>query len=225
MQFFILVLLFCFSIFLFALYRFSQDDFVFIRKAVSMDTIFNAAFSVSLISLMISRVFYIFSFPKPVFFTFLGSVLFPYFPGLSLIGSVFGGAIFLSIYCFYKKIPAGRMLDFFSESLLFTLPVGFIFIYLVGGRASYFLISFIFYIIFLVSNIFIFHPLFTKGKIKDGALGLLFLSIFSLFTIIINIFTANLKFNYSLENIILFPGLIISLSLFIYKQFIARKSY
>jgi len=225
MQFFILVLLFCFSIFLFALYRLSQDDFFFIRKAVSMEVIFNTAFTVAIISLIVARIFYIFSFPKPVFFTFLGSILFPYFPGLSIVGCVFGGGAFLSLYCLYKKIPIGRMLDFFSLSFLFALPVGFLFVYLVSGKSGHILASLIFYVVFLFVNIFTLLPLSTKGKIKDGVLGLIFLTVFSLLTIIVNIFAAKLKFVYTLENLILIPGLIVSLSLFIYKQFIAKKNY
>jgi hypothetical protein len=225
MQFLILVLLVCFFIYLFSLYRLSHDDFVFIRKTISMEMISNITLWTAFISLVVARIIYIFSFPKPVFFTFLGSVLFPYFPGLSLVGAVLGGSIFLSLYCFYKKIPLGRMLDFSAVSLLFSLPLGFLYIYFVSGRHTYILASLIFYIIFLLFTIFVSLPLLTMGKIKDGVLGLLFLVIFSLFTIIINIFVENFKFAYSIENIILFSGLIFSLSLLIYKQFIGKKSY
>ncbi|OGH10195.1 MAG: hypothetical protein A2152_02800 [Candidatus Levybacteria bacterium RBG_16_35_6] len=225
MQFFIFVLFFCFFIFLFTLYQLSQDDFIFIRKGISVETIFNTAFSIAIISLIAARLLYIFSYPRPVFFTFLGSFLFPYFPGLSIIGCVFGGAIFLSIYSYYKKFPIGRMLDFFSVSLLSSLPFGFLFVFLLNLGNKFLLTSLVFYILFLIFTIFFLLRLSTKGKIKDGGIGLLFLIIFSIFTLVINIFIANLHFVYSLENIIIFPGLILSLALFIYKQLLGKRSY
>lgn len=225
MQFFIFVLLFCFFIFLFTLYRLSQDDFIFIRKGISSELIFNLAFLIAIFSLIFARLIYVFSYPKQVFFSFLGFFLFPYFPGLSIIGCVFGGAVFLTLYCLYKKYPLGRMLDFFSLSFLFALPIGFLFVYLVSGRPGHILASLIFYIIFLFVNIFTLLPLFTKGKIKDGVMGLIFLTVFSILTIVVSIFAAKLKFAYTLENLILIPGIIASLSLFIYKQFIAKKNY
>ena len=224
MQFFIFVLLFCFFIFLFTLYELSQDDFIFIRKGISVETIFNTAFLVAIVSLFAARFLYIFSYPKPIFFTILGSFLFPYFPGLSIVGSVFGGTIFLTLYCLYKKFPIGRMLDFFSISFLSTLPLGFLFVFLINQGNNFLLLSLVFYILFLIFAIFVLLPLATKGKMRDGGIGLLFLVVFSAFTFIINIFMANLKFVYSLENIVLFPGLILSLVLFIRKQVIGKRS-
>lgn len=225
MQFFILVLLFCFFVFLFSLHRLSKDDFLLIRKAVSMDIIFNAAFSTAFVSLVVSRILYIFSYPRPVFFTFLGSFLFPYFPGLSLIGCVYGGAIFLILYSLSKKIPVNKLLDFFSLSFLFALPFGLLFVYLATGTTLPMMVSLVFYIVYLLINIFILVPLTVKGRLKDGGIAFLFLSVFTLFTILINTLFNGFNITFNAENIVLFPGIIIFLSLFIYNQFIKSKGY
>jgi hypothetical protein len=225
MQFFILVLLFCFSVFLFSLYRLSQDDFLFIRKGITLDNIFNAAFFTAFVSLVSSRAFYIISHPAKIFSTFLGAVLFPYFPGLSIVGAVFGGVLFLIAYCLYKKIVVGRMLDFFSISFLFALPWSLIFIYFVSKRPIDVLASFGFYLAYLLIVIFILIRLFISGKIKDGGVGLIFLTVFSFFTLSLDIINAKFNFIFNLENLILLFGLMLSLALFIYRQMIVKKSY
>src|ERR1035437_1315616 len=94
MQFFILVLLICFFVFLYCVHVLANDDFIFLRRDVTMDKIFNIIFLGALVSIFFSRFFYglsaknILSYP----FTFL---LIPYFPGLSLLGGVVGAGAYL----------------------------------------------------------------------------------------------------------------------------------
>ncbi|HLD01875.1 MAG TPA: prolipoprotein diacylglyceryl transferase family protein [Patescibacteria group bacterium] len=112
--------------FLFCLYRLGKDDFIFLRKNISMEQLFNMAFFFIVVSLLTARVFYVlihfsWQFLNPfVFF------LIPYFPGLSFIGGMIGGLLFLLYYSEKMKLPKKRILDFFSLSLVFTLPVGLI---------------------------------------------------------------------------------------------------
>lgn len=124
MQFLILVLLFCFFIFLFALYLLTRDDFVFIRKDVSLEKVFNMAFTTFAASILGARILYVILNPSSNFFNPLVFLLFPYFPGLSLVGGVGGGVLFLVFLCKYQKLPMGRLLDFFSISFLSALPMG-----------------------------------------------------------------------------------------------------
>lgn len=224
MQFFIIVLLVCFFVFLFTLYFFSHDDFVFIRKNIGMEAIFNAAFTIGVLSLLFARTVYVISFPKPVFFSFLGFILFPYFPGLSLIGAVFGGIVCLVLYCWYKKFPLGRICDFFSLSLLSALPVGFAGTYLLGIKNIYIVSSIIFYLLFLVIGLKIFLRLSAKGKLKDGSISLLFIIIFSFFSVILNVTQSHFKIGITIENSVLFMGLIISISLFIFRELIWKAN-
>jgi len=98
MQFFIIVLIIDFVLFLFRLYHVANDDYVLIKKNKTLEDVFNVAFITALIALLISRFFHVFLNPQPVFLNPLGFLLFPYFPGLSLTGGVIGGSIFLLFY-------------------------------------------------------------------------------------------------------------------------------
>ena len=128
MQFFIIVLLVCFVVFLYVL-------FVINRKNISLESIFNMAFLTAIFALFFSRLFYVLIHPRPVFFTILGFMLFPYFPGLSLIGATLGGLIFLLPYLKSKKIPVGKIFDLFALSCLSTLPVGYLGLIILSGNS------------------------------------------------------------------------------------------
>src|SRR3990167_7392925 len=105
MQFFIIILILGLVVFMFSLFMLSHDDFVLLRKNVSMDKVFNIAFITALISLLFSRIFYVASNPEPVFFSPLGFMVFPYFPGLSVVGGVIGSLIYAIILSRNKELP------------------------------------------------------------------------------------------------------------------------
>lgn len=204
MNFFILVLFLCFFVFLYVIYFLAHDDFVVLRHDVSMEKIFNSAFLFSAVALFFSRLFYVLSNPQEIFFSLLGFLLFPYFPGLSLSGGLIGGFIFLVAYLKFKNLPIGRLLDFFSIGFLTASLFGFIgFILLSGQTITYNIILGIGLNALLV---FIFIrfllPLSLSGKLKDGSLGILFLISFSGIFFLINILI-NRGFNISAENITL----------------------
>lgn len=216
MQFFILVILICLFIFLYCLYVLANDDFIFLRRDVSMEKIFNIIFLGSLVSLFASRLFYGFShtgiFANPLVF-----LLFPYFPGLSLLGAVVGvGAVFLFLATRRKdKIPLGRLADFFSIAFLISLPVGFIgyFMFSEGGVLLINLISqaaayFVLFIIFLK----FFLPQLLNGKFKEGTITFIFLISFCLVTLISNAFPTIAVLDYfkNFENLILIVGFVAS---------------
>lgn len=218
----IIVLLFiCFFVFLFSLYFLANDDLVIIRKDMPMEKIFNTAFLTALAALFFARLFYVIFYPKEVFFSILGFLLFPYFPGLSLIGGVLGGAIFLLIFTKYQKLPVAKLFDFFSIGLLSSLPIG-TFSYLILTGKNYipvFIFSFLCYIALLFLFIKVFLPLSFRSKIKNGSLGIMFLMCFSVVTFFSkNI--ANFKLD-TLENLIVVITFLVSLTLFI-KQEILR---
>src|SRR3989344_6058385 len=99
MHLLILVILLCFFIFLFALFVLTRDDFVLIRKDVTLDVVFNISFVAFAVSLTSSRILYVILNPSSDFLNPLVFLLFPYFPGLSLLGAVAGRVLFLVIIC------------------------------------------------------------------------------------------------------------------------------
>jgi len=134
MHLLILVILLCFFIFLFALFVLTRDDFVLIRKDVTLDVVFNISFVAFAVSLTSSRILYVILNPSSDFLNPLVFLLFPYFPGLSLLGAVAGGVLFLVIICKQLKLPIGRLIDYFSISFLSSLPIGIIGYFLLEGE-------------------------------------------------------------------------------------------
>lgn len=204
MNFLILLIFFCFIIFLYVIYLLSHDDFVILRRDVSMEKIFNAAFLFLIAGLFFSRLTYIFFNPSPVFHSFLGFILFPYFPGLSPVGGIIGGFGFAYFYFNSRNLPMGRLMDFFSMALLSSYPVG-----LIGTlMLSNYQISWSFYLSILLSIITL--AIFTKyvlpfsieGKLRDGSLSLIFFSSFSFIYIFTNIFLSNFNQIINSENLL-----------------------
>src|SRR5258706_5468218 len=111
MNFIFIVIIFCFFVFLYVLYYLAKDDFVIIRKDVSLESVFNLAFLAGIVSLVSSRVgFAIFSHNLN-YFNPLVFLAFPYFPGFSLTGGIVGMSLFVYFYSSFRKMPFGRILD------------------------------------------------------------------------------------------------------------------
>ena len=222
MQFFILVILICLFVFLYCVYLLANDDFIFLRKDVTMERLFNTIFLGGLISLFVSRLFYGFH-AKSILANPFVFLLFPYFPGLSLVGGVLGaGAAFLFMATRKKNtLPLGRMSDFFSIAFLVTLPVGFIGYFIfsedgdvvrVGSLVITYLILFIIFLRFLL-------PSLLNGKLKEGTITLIFLICFSIISLASHAFPKISVLDYfkNFENLILMAVLIASL-VFLVKQ-------
>lgn len=225
MNFIIIVLVFCFVIFLYISYFLSHDDFVILRTNTSMDRIFNSAFVAGLFSLFCARFFYVFLNPKPVFFSPLGFILFPYFPGLSLTGAVLGG-YFITLFLLDSwNLPIGRIIDFFSIAFLSAFPFGFIGGYILSGEkiAMPFYLSIILFLVILVSFVKFILPLSSKGKLKDGSLSILFMSVFPLVYLLSNIIIGFGKNILTSENLISCLILISFVVVFIKKENIIER--
>jgi hypothetical protein len=180
MNFFIVVLGVCLFISLFTIYTFSKDDLTLLRKDVSMDRVFNIVFLTFFFGLLIARIFYAAFYAPRMFLNPLAFFLFPYFPGLSLVGGVLGGLAFLLLYFRKKSLPSGRIMDFLSIGFLSCLPVGFLGFFLLSGFKNYLplAVALIFLIIFFVFMRF-FYQLLQKGIFRDGSLSYMFLAVFS----------------------------------------------
>lgn len=179
-----LLIFLSFIIYLFTLYVLANDDFVLLRKAITLEQVFDIAIVTGLGGLLFSRlVFIFFHFARGYLNPFV-FFLFPYFPGLSLVGGVGGGILCLFLLVRSQKMPHGRLFDIFSLAILSAVSTGYIL-----QLISHFLqrkqiasvdaiVGLLFFIVFLVFSL-IFIPRQRRAQIQDGTITLLFLFIFS----------------------------------------------
>jgi hypothetical protein len=227
----LLIILISFFVFLFILYYLSKDDFVIIRKDLALDRIFSMAILMSVFSLIFSRFcFAIFNF-KTEFINPLVFFAIPYHPGFSLIGAVVGGALFVYFYSFFKNIPiVGRLFDLFTMAFIGVFPIGFLFyIFLMQGKETMLQnIIFIASVIILFVFTKILFPFSSKGEIKDGSLGLIFILILSFVYFTGGLFLDAKNFSFlGLENVFVlitfFASLILIINQEIMNKYLGKK--
>lgn len=222
MQFLFAVLLFCLLVYLFTVHFLAKEDLVFVRKNITLETLFNLAFYTCGIGLLASRfVFVAFHF-KPGYLHPLVFLLFPYFPGLSLVGGIIGAMIFLMFYGRRRKIPAGRIFDFFAIALLAALPFGFLGNQLLLGMKDLFS-GLLLPLVFLLTLLFfvkVLVPLNIRGEIRDGSLGYLFLLIYSFTSLLANVVHAKNTWTLfaQLENILLLVVFLFALFMLVLQE-------
>lgn len=229
MQFFIFVLLICLLIFLYCVYVLANDDFIFLRRDVAMEKLFNLIFLGGLISLFFARFFYGLLYQKDILLNPFVFLLFPYFPGLSLVGGVLGaGVVFFFLARKESTLPLGRMSDFFSITFLISLPIGFIgyFMFSEGGfsaiRAGSLVITYL--ILFVVFLRFLL-PRLLNGKFKEGTITCLSLICFSTVSLIASAFPkiSIVEYFKNLENIMLIFILLLSLGVLVWHENLLLK--
>lgn len=223
MQFLIIVLLICFFLFLFVLHFLCRDDFILLRKDVSVEKVFNIAFGVVPFALFFSRLLHALSSPSTNFLNPLYFILFPYFPGLSLIGAILGTGLSLYLIFGSKKMPIERMLDLFSFSAVSVIPFGALG-YFALNRNMFSLEALFFFVFYLLTAIFFYFFIlskFHKGRIKEGSASFLFLVFISIASILGEIIFG--RINFKVENIVLAVVFASSLVLFIDREKIISK--
>jgi len=226
MGFFFIILIFGFVLFLFRLYHVAKDDVVLVKKNISLDDVFNSAFISAFFSLFFARLFYVIFNPDLIFLNPLVFLIFPYFPGLSLLGGLVGGALVLFLYGRSKKFPIGRVFDFFTVSLTFVLPFGLIGYFLLSGDLSLggIVRLVLFTIIAAGVNLYL-QPKAKSLEIKDGSISILFLIFFSLTMLLTSSIdkTGIGNFIGNKQNFIYSAFLILGMVLFIKQEMIGRK--
>lgn len=158
---------------LFCLYHLGREDFVLMRRNVSLEDLFNLAFIVFFSGLFFSRLFYVILNFAPGFLNPLVFFLVPYFPGMSFIGGLIGGLVALIYFSRRKKWPTKRIFDLMALSFLAGLPLGFVGSLFVTGDLSYFLHFFLpvlFFLVFLIMY-FLIYPKLIRREIKPAMLG------------------------------------------------------
>jgi hypothetical protein len=176
----LLVLIPSLLIFLYSLYKLSGDDHVLIRKNISLEQMFDAAFTTLWFSLLLSRIYFFLADQ-----TIRGNVFISFFTtkgGLSLTGAIACGIIVLYLVGKYKKIPLGRLFDFFTISLLFALPAGFAGIMLLHLKQPFVLIAYgVSAILYLIGAVLFKRILFPKllnRTLKEGMISVFFLFLY-----------------------------------------------
>lgn len=207
MQFLFVVLLICLLVYLFTVHFLAKEDLVFVRKNLTLEALFNLAFYTCGLGLLASRLVFVAFHFKPGYLHPLVFLLFPYFPGLSLVGGIIGAMLFLMVYGRRRKIPAGRIFDFFAIALLSALPFGFLGNQLLLGMKDLFA-GVLLPVVFLATLFFfikVLLPLNIRGEIRDGSLGYLFLLVYSFTSLLANIVHARNDWTLfaQLENILL----------------------
>lgn len=187
-----IIILICLFLAFFTLYVLSREDFVFLRKNISVEEIFDVAFLTVIISLFFSRLFFVIDNFALSYFNPLVFFLIPYFPGLSLLGAIGGYVLAVLVITKQKKYPRGRFVDFFAVAILSVMPLGYAGFLLTSPKGS---LIFSILPIFYYAILFLFYwkillPRFLQGQIRDGTLGILFLMNYSLFTVLLSIIQA-----------------------------------
>ncbi len=216
-----ILLLVSFFLFLFSLYILSHDDFVMLRKNVTVEQIFNIAILTGFISLFFARLVFVLFHFNSGFLNPLVFFLFWYFPGLSLAGGILGGITFLLYYASSRKLPVARLFDFFSFSLLAVLPFSTFVTFLFAQNKARLveLIIFLLYAIIFLIFIFFFLPRYRKATIKEGSLGQFALLFICIVALTAEFLQKNVKIFsiFTLESF-LFIGMILVIGFYILKR-------
>jgi prolipoprotein diacylglyceryltransferase len=170
MQFSLFFLLLGFLTFLFVLHILSREDWVLMRKNVTLEQLFNIAILTCIAGLFFARIFYIVFNPHWKYLNLLVFFLVPYFPGLSLSGGIVGALLFLVYYSKLKKFPFERVADLLSIVLLLAFPVGLIgSLFLKAHPYTAVIVGeLLFYPILYSIMIKIIQPAVVRGEVKDG---------------------------------------------------------
>lgn len=226
MQLFYLIHILTFFVFIFSLYIFSHDDYILLKRNVSMEKVLDFAFEIFIVFIFFARLFYVIFNYSPKFLNPLTFILFPYSQGLSLPGGIIGIAGFVYIFLATPKIPISHLFDFFSLSFLVSLPFGLLIqnIYFAITRKTFSFFMFLEAIFFTILAILIIR-IYHKVKLEEGSIGFLSLALFSFLSLIFNIIEKwkNLLFLSEKDNFLLIVIFLVSLIFFIKREKLFNK--
>lgn len=175
----------CLLVFLFTVYQLSKDDFLFLRRGITVDEVFDTVFLGLPVIFVAARLGYILFNPSWKYLNPLVFFILPYFPGLSLIGGIIGGWLFILLYTKRRKVPSQRLLDMMTLAFLFALSIGILLqgALLIPQNKVFAIEEAIRGIIGLAAYIILFMQ-FVKGKWIEGSMALFIIMIISLLTLL-----------------------------------------
>lgn len=174
-----LILFVSFIVFLFCLYKLGRDDYVFIRKNITLVQLFDIGFLMWIGGLMLSK----------ILISFFHPAIRNNYLNLSVIDGVIGGIVFIYLSVKYSKLPLGRIFDFCAVSFLTALPViyfGSLF-FIDKKERMLSIFSGVLYLVLAVFFLKVIYPRLTKGAMREGSLSILFLITFSITSLLISI--------------------------------------
>lgn len=216
------ILLFPISLLLsfFILYIISKNDFLFLRKNITLHNMFDTMV-LSLMGFFITaRLLYVFGGLHAELFSLIATFHVLRYPGMLYIGGLIGFGIILLLR-FYKRKILLHIIDVYSLSLyplflfaLFNSPW--------QGNFLYFNLF-----VFLLSLLFFIFALYSQRNVtlKDGSITLLFVCLVSVFTIV-NEFAEGSRFvfMFSIPQILSIIIFVLSaIFLLVHESFIAVK--
>lgn len=185
------ILFICLIIFLYCLFIFGKDDFLLLRKNISLEQLFSIAIGTFLVALFGARLSFVVTTFNLHYLQPLVFFLFPYFPGLSLSGGIIGGVSYLWYICQRSKVPFPRVFDIYVISFLYTFSAGALLVVLGELFKTVHLLlpltgESIVDIIFagIITHIFL------TNDFNDGSIGYLGISLFSFFHVLAHLWTA-----------------------------------
>lgn len=216
-----------FLVFLFSFYLLAKEDFVFVRKNITLEQLFDTIFLGLPIVLLFARIFYIALHPKWIYLNPLVFLALPYFPGLFLGGAVIGAVIFLYFFTRKKKIPLLRFTD--EIALAFLAGASFYFLWIgiqeVVQRQVVGIVSGVMVILYFVSYLLT-KRVFASEKWKDGVVAAFVMLLYSLFSVLYVTILVILrhKFVVTPEEIFYVGLLLISFVLFFMRRISPQRS-
>ncbi|HEX8965246.1 MAG TPA: prolipoprotein diacylglyceryl transferase family protein [Patescibacteria group bacterium] len=221
MQFILEISLVSLFVFLYCIFVFAKDDFILLRKNITLEQLFNISFVIYILGFLFARLVYVLEHISPKYLDPFVLFLFPYFPGLSISGGILIGIAYLLIILNKKRLPFFRVFDIFSISFIYAfsagLPIFAVIEFLLTRKIPFIpAIEAILYFVLAV----ILTLLFVKNKIKDGSTVYLGISFFSLFFIAfsIQITKGKISFNFTPEDVVLVFIWFFFFAMFFYQQ-------
>lgn len=193
MQYFLLFLLFCFFLSLFCLYIIGKEDITFIKKSVSLEDLFTIAILTTIVGGFSARLLFVLDHFKSIYLNPFVFLLIPYYPGLSLLGGLIGGLVFLYFYSKRKKLPLTRISDFFALSFLLSLPVGYIGTIFLYKKFNPFLHIYMPILLFILFILFIrvLYQRLLSNKLESGIISGIFVMTVSFIVFVLHVSTIN----------------------------------
>ncbi len=179
MTWFLICLIFCYTVFLYDVYRLGKGDFVLDRKDVPLERLFNFTFITTLMAIFFGRLSYVVFYGNTSYLNPLKFLVIPYYPGLILPGGIVGAFAYLWFIHKGKKVPSGRLIDFYATALLMIMPLVMLSELFLLPNQEYWLqviLAAVYLLVFLLFN-YILLPKVGRGEIKDGTIGQIFLAI------------------------------------------------
>ena len=179
MTWFLICLIFCYLIFLYDVYRLGKGDFVLDRRDVPLERLFNFTFITTIVVILFGRLAYVIFYGNTSYINPLKFLAIPYFPGLILPGGIAGAFAYLWFMHKGKKVPSGRLVDFYATALLMIMPLIMLSeLFLLSNQDFWLQITLasVYLVVFFFFN-YTLLPKVGKGEIKDGTIGHIFLAI------------------------------------------------